>query len=283
MHVNVIAGNSSPVLSKRIAKELNIPLAKVTYSKFPDGELYVRVEDRVDKAIVVQSIRCSDDIVYLMLLFDVIKEAIAVIPYMGYARQDKAFNEGEAVSIRALAEFLESRAEKVISVNLHSREAASHFKNLIEVDAMPLIGEFYKKEKSERNELIMVSPDLGSLERVKVAAKIAGCEYDYLEKVRIDAENVEIKPKNVKVEGKKVVIVDDIISTGGTIAKAAETLKAEVEAACVHAVLASNALNKLFSAGVKKVISTDTVEQPVSKISVAKLLADAISNIYSTL
>ncbi len=284
MHVKVIAGNSSPILSKRIAKELNIPLAKVTYSKFPDGELYVRVEDRVDKAIVVQSIRCSDDIVYLMLLFDVIKEAIAVIPYMGYARQDRAFNEGEAVSIRALAEFLESRAEKVISVNLHSREAASHFKNLIEVDAMPLIGEFYKKEKSKGTEsLIMVSPDIGSLERVKVAAKIAGCEYDYLEKVRIDAENVEIKPKNVKVEGKKVVIVDDIISTGGTIAKAAETLKAEVEAACVHAVLASNALNKLFSAGVKKVISTDTIEQPVSKISVAKLLANAISNIYSTL
>ncbi len=284
MHVKVIAGNSSPILSKRIAKELNIPLAKVTYGKFPDGELYVRVEDRVDKAIVVQSIRCSDDIVYLMLLFDVIKEAIAVIPYMGYARQDRAFNEGEAVSIRALAEFLESRAEKVISVNLHSREAASHFKNLIEVDAMPLIGEFYKKEKSKGTEsLIMVSPDIGSLERVKVAAKIAGCEYDYLEKVRIDAENVEIKPKNVEVEGKKVVIVDDIISTGGTIAKAAETLKAKVEAACVHAVLASNALNKLFSAGVKKVISTDTIEQPVSKISVAKLLANAISNIYSTL
>ncbi len=284
MHVKVIAGNSSPILSKRIAKELNIPLAKVTYSKFPDGELYVRVEDRVDKAIVVQSIRCSDDIVYLMLLFDVIKEAIAVIPYMGYARQDRAFNEGEAVSIRALAEFLESRAEKVISVNLHSREAASHFKNLIEVDAMPLIGEFYKKEKNEEiKSLIMVSPDIGSLERVKVAAKIAGCEYDYLEKVRINAENVEIKPKNVNVEGKKVVIVDDIISTGGTIAKAAETLKAEVEAACVHAVLASNALNKLFSAGVKKVISTDTIEQPVSKISVAELLANAISNIYSTL
>ncbi len=271
----VISGPSSPVLAERIAKELKLPLAKVSYRRFPDGELYVRVEDRVDDAIVVQSIRSSDDIVYLMLLFDALNtEPIAVIPYMGYARQDRAFNEGEAVSIRAVAEFLETHARKVVSVNLHSREAASHFKNLIEVDAMPVIGEHYKGE-----DVIMVSPDRGSLERVRTAAKVAGCEYDYLEKVRIDAETVEIQPKSVNVEGKRVVIVDDIIATGGTIAKAAETLKAEVEAACVHAVLAANALNRLFASGVRRVLATDTVEQPVSVLSVSNLLAKTLSEI----
>ncbi len=274
--MHVIAGPSSPILSKKLSEELRTPLAKVTYGKFPDGELYVRVEEKIKDAIIVQSIRSSDDIVYLMLLFDVLKnrEIYAVIPYMGYARQDKAFKEGEAVSIRAIAEFLESNAEKVISVNLHSRDAASHFKNLIEVDAMPLIGEFYKDK-----DVIMISPDKGSLERVKVAAKVAGCEYDYFEKIRIDAENVEIKPKNLDVKGKNVVVVDDIISTGGTIVKAVESLNAKVDAACIHAVLASNALNKLFSAGVNRVTATDTIEQPISVISVAKLLAYTICNI----
>jgi ribose-phosphate pyrophosphokinase len=273
----VIPGPASPVLSSRVATKLNLPLAKVVYSVFPDGELYVKVEKGVKDAVVIQSIRSSDDIVYLMLLFDILSNyrLIAVVPYMGYARQDRAFNEGEAVSIRAIAEFLENHAEKVISVNLHSREAASHFKNLVEIDAMTEIGRYYTGQ-----DVIMISPDKGSLERVKVAAKVAGCEYDYLEKVRIDAETVEIYPKNIDVENKRVVIVDDIISTGGTIAKAAETLKASyIEAACVHAVLAANSLNKLFSSGIKDVIATDTVEQAVSKISVADLIAEKITEV----
>jgi len=277
--MHVIAGPSSPVLAERIANNLGVNLAKVVYKRFPDGELYVKLDDEVDRAVIVQSIRSSDDIVYLMLLFDALgldrEKVTAVVPYMGYARQDRAFNEGEAVSIRAIAEFLETHADRVISVNLHSREAASHFKNLVEIDAMPIIGEHYRGK-----DVVMISPDKGSLERVKVAAGMASCEYDYLEKVRIDAETVEIQPKNVDVEGKKVVIVDDIISTGGTIAKAAETMKANgaksVEAACVHAVLAANALNKLYSHGVRKVVATDTVEQPVSVLSVSKAIAEKL-------
>jgi len=277
--MHVIAGPSSPVLAERIANDLGVNLAKVVYKRFPDGELYVKLDDIVDRAVIVQSIRSSDDIVYLMLLFDALgldrEKVTAVVPYMGYARQDRAFNEGEAVSIRAIAEFLETHADRVISVNLHSREAASHFKNLVEIDAMPIIGEHYRGKN-----VVMISPDEGSLDRVKVAAGIAGCEYDYLEKVRIDAETVEIQPKNVDVEERKVVIVDDIISTGGTIAKAAETMKANgaksVEAACVHAVLAANALNKLYSHGVRKVVATDTVEQPVSVLSVSKAIAEKL-------
>ncbi|ADB57818.1 ribose-phosphate diphosphokinase [Archaeoglobus profundus] len=274
--MKVVPGKASPLLAKRIADRLGCDLAKTTYKVFPDGELYVRVE-KVDEAVVVQSINSNEDLVQLMLIFDALKDAEikAVIPYMGYARQDREFNEGEAVSIRAIAKLIEGYADKVITVNIHSEKAKSYFKNLVEVDAMPLIGEYYKGKN-----VVMISPDLGSFNRVKVASSYAGCEFDYLEKRRISAEEVEIKPKSLNVEGKDVVIVDDIISTGGTIVEATKVLKAlgakSVECACVHAVLAGDALNKLFNAGVKRVIATDTIEKSVSVISVADEIAKVL-------
>ncbi len=276
MDMKVVAGRSSPLLAKRIAERLGCELAKTTYKVFPDGELYVKVE-KLDEAVVVQSINSNDDLVQLMLIFDALGDAeiTAVIPYMGYARQDRAFEEGEAVSIRAVAKLIESYADRVITVNIHSERAKGYFKKLTEVDAMPLIGKYYRGR-----DVVMISPDLGSLKRVERASRHAECEYDYLEKVRIDAEKVEIKPKNLNVEGRDVVIVDDIISTGGTIVEATKVLKSlgarSIECACVHAVLAGNALNKLFNAGIKKVVATDTVEKPVSLISVAEAIVSVL-------
>ena len=277
--MKVVAGKSSPLLAKRIAEKLGCELAKTTYKVFPDGELYVRVEGVEDETVVVQSINSNEDLVQLMLIFDAVAntDITAVIPYMGYARQDRAFNEGEAVSIRAVAKLIESYADRVITVNIHSEKAKSHFKKLVDVDAMPLIGEYYKGK-----EVVMISPDLGSLNRVKVASSYAGCEFDYLEKRRISAEKVEIKPKSLDVKGRDVVIVDDIISTGGTIVEATKVLKnlgaKSVECACVHAVLAGDALNRLFNAGVKRVIATDTIEKSISAISVADAIVSALKS-----
>ncbi len=277
--MKVVAGRASPMLAKRIAEKLHCELAKTTYKVFPDGELYVRVEGIEDEVVVVQSINSNDDLVQLMLILDAVSNAnvTAVIPYMGYARQDRAFNEGEAVSIRAVARLIESYADRVITVNIHSEKAKSYFKKLVEVDAMPVIGEYYKEK-----DVVMISPDLGSYDRVKVASSYAGCDFDYLEKRRISAEEVEIKPKSLNVKGRDVVIVDDIISTGGTIVEATKVLKSlgakSVECACVHAVLAGDALNKLYLAGIKCVIATDTVEKPVSVISVADAIAKVLKS-----
>ena len=275
--MKIVAGSSSPLLSRRIASILGLEFAKVTFKRFPDGEIYVRVEDAGDEPVIVQSITSNDDLVTLMLMLDALdgKDVTVVVPYMGYARQDKKFNEGEPISIRAVARMIEGYADRVITVNIHSKDASSHFKKLEEVDAMPIIGEHYRG----RN-VVMISPDLGSYERVRVCAEHAGCEFDYLEKRRIDAENVEIKPKNLDVKGREVVIVDDIISTGGTMVEATRMLlragAKSVECACVHAVLAGNALNKLFSAGVRNVIATDTIERAVSVVSVASAIAERL-------
>ena len=275
--MKLVIGPASPILGKRIAEKCGLEIAETVYKKFPDGELYARVIGRDERFVVVQSLNSNEDLVYLMLIFDAISDSdiIAVIPYMGYARQDKAFLDGEAVSIRAVAKMIESYADTVITVNIHSKEAAGHFKKLIDLDAMRVIGDYYKGR-----DIVMISPDLGSLERVKRAAECAGCEFDYLEKKRIDAETVIVTPKKIDVSGRDVVIVDDIISTGGTVIEAAKQLSCRsIEAACVHAVLASNALNKLYNAGISKVIATDTIEKAVSILTVSDLISEEIKRL----
>ncbi len=277
--MQVVAGSSSPLLAKRIADKMGAEILNTVLKRFPDGELYVRVENAGGDVVVVQSITSNEDLVYLMLLLDALEGSniTAVIPYMGYARQDKKFKDGEAISIRAVAKLIESYAERVITVNIHSDRAKRYFRNLVDVDAMPIIGTYYRNR-----DIVMISPDFGSYERVRVASEFAGCEFDYLEKERIDAETVEIKPKKLEVAGRDVVIVDDIISTGGTMIEATKILlksgARSVECACVHAVLAENALNRLYSAGVKGVIATDTIEKSISKISVADLIVDALKS-----
>ncbi len=254
--MNIIPGNASPILSSRIAEKTGGRLIEVEYRRFPDGELYVRVKEVPNECVVVQSINSNDDLVYLILILDALEnsDVTLVVPYMGYARQDKKFLDGEAVSIRAVAKILESYAERIYTVNIHSKDAESWFRKLENLDAMPLIGERYKDK-----DVVMIAPDKGSLERVKVA------------------ETVEIFPKNLEVEGRDVVIIDDIVSTGGTIVEAVKSLEVKsVEVACVHAVLAGNALNRIYSAGVRKLVATDTVEKAVSEITVSPLISEVL-------
>ncbi|MBO8183108.1 MAG: ribose-phosphate diphosphokinase [Archaeoglobus sp.] len=278
--MDIILGPSSPVLGKRISKALNSRIIAAEFKKFPDGELYARLLGESKQAAIIQSICSNDDLVFLLLLLDALEEAekTVVIPYFGYARQDRKFKEGEGISIRAIAKLIEGYTDRILTVNLHSEMAKSHFRKIHEIDAMPVIGSEYKDR-----DVVMISPDLGSLERVKIAAKHADCDFDYLEKKRIDASHVEITPKEIDVEGKEVVIVDDIISTGGTIIEATKVLKdlgaKRVEAVCVHAVLANYALSKLFNSGIDDVIATDTIERIISKITVANEIAGELEKL----
>ena len=279
----VVSGSASRSLSKTLSDEMGVSLAKVGSKRFPDDEGYVRILDALDgeEVVLVQTSYPDEKIIELFLLQDAIREfkvkkIITVIPYYGYARQDKKFNTGEPISARILAKHIQLSTDSIITVDIHKESILDWFdipaKN---ISGMPQIGAYLKNLKPE----IIIAPDKGAQNLAKKVAEVIGCSWDYLEKTRIDGEHVEMKAKNLSVSGKNVAIVDDIIATGGTIVKATEHLKSQgakkVYAACTHGLFAKNALSRLQGV-CDKVISTDTIENETSVVSVAKEVALAI-------
>ena len=287
--MKIIPGMSSQVLAARIAAELDCKVASCESKRFPDGELYTRIEDDNDikdeEVLIVQSTRTDSDLICLLQLIDAVEEARktkVVIPYLGYARQDKKFEPGEAISIRAIARSICAAGivDNIYVVNVHNRGVLKYFSvDTKELDASSLIGDYVAKREIPHP--LIIGPDGGATELTKAVAAPYGFDYDVLEKTRISSEKVEIKAKELNVEGKNVVIVDDIISTGGTIAEATAMLKSQgahdVYVACIHGVFVQNAVPRMFHAGVKEIIATDTIESEFSKISIAKMVADEIN------
>lgn len=283
----IIGGSASQKLAAKIAKELECPLIPIETKRFPDGERYIRIKGKLDdEVIVVQSTGYPQD-ENLMELFLILKNLKSigiekirvVIPYFGYGRQERRFKSGEAVSAVIIADLLQAAgADEIFCINLHEDNITEFFQIPVHnLSAMPPIAK-YIKETLENP--VIIAPDKGALGFAKEIAELLGCEYDYLEKTRISPEVVETKPKNLDVKGKEAVIIDDIISTGGTIVNAVEILKeygaTKVVVSCVHPVLVEDALLKIFAAGVDDVIATDTLRSDVSIISVAQLVADAL-------
>ncbi len=285
--MKIIGGISAQVLAARIAAELGCKVASCEFKRFPDGELYTRVLDDIkdEEVTIVQSIRTDSDLICLLQLIDAVEEARktkVVIPYLGYARQDKKFEQGEAISIRAIARSICAAAEldTIYVVNVHNRGVLKYFSvDTKELDASSLIGDYVAKREIPHP--LIIGPDGGATELAKAVAAPYGFDYDVLEKTRISSEEVKIKPKELRsIEGKTVVIVDDIISTGGTISEATAMLKSQgahdVYVACIHGVFVQNAVPRMLHAGVKEIIATDTIESEFSKISIAKMVAEEL-------
>ncbi|MCZ3366796.1 MULTISPECIES: ribose-phosphate diphosphokinase [Methanobacterium] len=283
----IIGGSASQKLAAKIAKELECPLIPIETKRFPDGERYVRIKGKVGEEVtVVQSTGYPQDenLIELFLILKNlksmgVKKIKVVIPYFGYGRQERRFKSGEAVSAVIIANLLEAAgADEIFCINLHEDNIREFFQIPVHnLSAMKPIAEYIK---NNLNDPVIVAPDKGALGFAKEIAEILGCEYDYLEKTRLSPEVVETKPKNLDVKGKEAVIIDDIISTGGTIVNATKILKehgaTKVVVSCVHPVLVEDALLKLFAADIDDVIATDTLRSDVSLISVAQIVADAV-------
>lgn len=277
----VIGGSSSPQLSANLARELKATLARTEIKRFPDGEGYVRILDPLDGQDVVLVSNTHPDlkIVETMLFCDAIEEFEyktfnLVIPYFGYSRQDKKFNPGEPISARAMVRTLEVYPDKVLTVDIHADSTIDWFEacEAVNVTGSPEMA----GKLREMGVDFVVSPDEGRIKTAEAVGKSVGVPSDYLVKERIDGNTVKIEPKSIDVAGKRVAIVDDIISTGGTIVNASSELKklgaAKVIAACTHGLFANNALPRLAGC-CDIIVSSDTIENQTTAFSVAPAIA----------
>ena len=279
--MKVICTEQSQVLATRVARALKTTVVDVKYSRFPDGEQYLLAGEIDDEMVIVGSVVDNDSLVQLMLLVDACDRATnrLVLPYMAYARQDKRFKNGEPVSSRVVARALSQGVSEVITVNIHEKEVLKSFA----VPARNLslakdIGSYIRTLHLD-NPLIL-APDEGAMAFAEQVASADGWEYDHLEKTLLSGVDVKMAPRQLSAQSRSVVIVDDIISTGGTIATAAGMLyqqgAKDVFAACVHGVFTGGAYVRLMATGIRDVICSDTIERSCSRISAAGQIADAL-------
>ena len=289
-NLSVIAGKSSEDVAKKLSRKIKANYVKSQVRVFEDGESKITLCGKISKkkSIVVQSIYPPVDTNLIQALSLISKaketssEVIAVIPYMGYARQDREFLPGEIITMKVLGKlFKGAGASKIIAVDIHSMIGFKHFaiktKN---VSAIPELVRYVKK-LSLKNPLV-VSPDQGGKERAKEFAKELGSEYIALEKKRDrKTGKVQIKTKYLgEVANRDLILVDDMISTGGSIVKATQFLKKQkckkVYVACTHALLMNNAERKIKESGVTKIISANTIPGKTSIVDISNTIAKAI-------
>jgi len=255
---------------------------------FPDGEMYVRVDTGVEgeDCVVIQSTSRPQgrNLFELLAVLETLKDlgagkVSAVVPYYGYGRQDRRFMEGECITSKVIAEHVQLHCDEFYTVNVHKEAVMDFFRiPAHNLDAAAILGTYFKEMDLE--DPIVVGPDMGAEEMAEKVGAILDCDWDCLEKKRLGPGQVEMKPKGVETAGKDIVIVDDIIDSGGTMLTALKTLKAKhassVSIACIHPVLTGNIITRLYAAGARTVAATDTIPSQISEISVAPLIADAL-------
>jgi len=285
----VVAGSSSSDLAKRIARKLKAPCIKTEKKTFPDGENKITINQIPKKSVVlvVQSTYPPVDTNLLELISIVSKvqkfssKVYAVIPYMGYARQDREFLSGEIVTIGVVGRLLKaSGVKKILTVDVHSKLALKELK--ISSENVSAMGELVKYfQKMNLKNPLVVSPDLGGKDRAQAFANLLKTDFIALKKHRDrKTGKVNILSGKVEVKNRDLILVDDMVSTGGSIVKATQFLKKQkckrVFVACTHALLVNDAAKKIKTAGVSKIVSTNTIPGDSAKVDVSKVISDAL-------
>ena len=299
--LSVFAGNSNPMLSERISEYLAKPLGRLKVNRFSDGETQVEIHENVRKqeVYVIQS-TCqpvNDNLVELLLLIDAFKRSsanrvTAVIPYFGYARQDKKVSPRVPISAKLVADLLDATGvDRVITMDLHAGQIQGFFD--VPVDnlyAAPIIIDDIKTRFS--NDLVVVSPDAGGVERARAYAKRLDAGLAIVDKRRSAPNQAKAMAIIGDVKGKTAIVIDDMVDTAGTLTEAAGVIQdkgaKEVHAYCTHPVLSGPAIDRIKASSLDSLVATDTIplsEEAVAcgkikTLSIAKLVGEAIMRSY---
>ena len=280
----IVGGSSSKDLAKELARILDCKYVQALSTRFPDGECYTRIDEESldDDVVIVQNTYPDPNLIEMILIQDVVKGLGAktvtlVIPYFGYARQDRVFKPGEPESAKVMCQLLDRVCDRVITVDVHKEEMLRFFScPSKDVKAAEAIADYFKDKKID----MVLSPDIGAAGRAKDVGTRMNVPYDHLQKTRLSGTEVRIQPASSTVDGKNILIVDDIIATGGTIIAATAQLKEagakSVTVACTHGVFVNNAIERLTGSSLDGVLCCNTLENGVSHISVASVIAKAL-------
>lgn len=302
--MKLFAGNANPALAARVASELGVRLGNLKASKFADGEIRIEVQEsaRGSDVFILQP-TCAptnDNLMELFILLDAFRRASAkritvVMPYYGYARQDKKIKPREPITARLVADMVEMcGANRVVTLDLHADQIQGFFN--IPVDHLyggPILGEYFiQKGLKGQDDVCVVAPDVGGVGRAKKLADMLECPFIVIAKRRPAPNTVEVVEIVGDFTGKRCVMIDDMIDTGGSIASGAQALidrgAKEVIACCTHPVLSAPATERLQDSCISEVVVLDTVDLPADKmfpkltvLSAAPLIANAIKRIHN--
>ncbi|MCG8686630.1 MAG: ribose-phosphate pyrophosphokinase [Desulfobacterales bacterium] len=299
--LSIFAGNSNAILAERISEYLAKPLGRLKVNRFSDGETQVEIHENVrrQEVYVVQS-TCNpvnDNLVELLLLIDAFKRSsasrvTAVIPYFGYARQDKKVAPRVPISAKVVADLLHTTGvDRVITMDLHAGQIQGFFN--VPVDnlyAAPIIIDDIKTRFGE--DLVVVSPDAGGVERARAYAKRLDASLAIVDKRRSAPNQAKAMAIIGDVEGKIAIVIDDMVDTAGTLTEAAGVIREkgakEVHAYCTHPVLSGPAIDRVQNSSLNSLVATDTIPlseeasacDKIKTLSIAKLVGEAIMRSY---
>ena len=301
--MKIFSGSSNPEFAKSVAKNLNTDLAKIEISNFADGEIYVQIKENVRglHVFVIQS-AChpvNQNYMELFLILDALKRASAeeitlVMPYYGYARQDRKSAPRVPISAKCIADILVTAgANRLLVVDLHSPQIQGFFN--VPVDnlfAIPDLVQFWKKTHPEKNDIVIISPDAGGAERARsFATKMSGANVAMIDKRRLAPNKAKALNIVGDVKGKTALILDDMVDTAGTLCEASvkilEAGAKEIFALASHPLFSASAIQKIEASPIKKVFITDTIplnskakqSEKITTVTLAPLVAEAIDRI----
>ena len=300
--IKIFAGNSNKKLAEEIAEKIGLPLGVATVGMFSDGESQINIGEvvRGSDVFIVQS-TCSpvnDNLVELLIMIDALKRAsagriTAVMPYFGYARQDRKARARDPISAKLIANLITTAgADRVLTMDLHAPQLQGFFD--IPVDhllGVPLLAQYFGEKFDSVDDVVVVSPDMGSVTRTRKFAERLDIPLAIIDKRRPKANVCEVMNIIGEVKGKRIILVDDMIDTGGTIVNGAKALleigAKEVYASCTHGVLSGPAIERIEKSEIKELVVLNTIPlsedksiKKIKSLSVAGVFAEAIERIY---